>query len=100
VSLVTGKKWRNSLLIEQFCHWLDGGPLWLPTSRTTSSSWRRYSRPLKVHGSASLSKCRNFSNPFERALQLHTTVRCKIRLIMADLIFHCKRLAATLLKLA
>ncbi|AMA60006.1 Gfo/Idh/MocA family protein [Bradyrhizobium sp. CCGE-LA001] len=24
VPLVTGKKWRNSLLIEQFCHWLDG----------------------------------------------------------------------------
>lgn len=26
VSLLPGKKWRNSLLIEQFCHWLDGGP--------------------------------------------------------------------------
>lgn len=26
VCLLSGKKWRNSLLIEQFCHWLDGGP--------------------------------------------------------------------------
>ncbi|MCP3371825.1 Gfo/Idh/MocA family protein [Bradyrhizobium cajani] len=26
VSLLTGKKWNHSLLIEQFCHWLDGGP--------------------------------------------------------------------------
>ncbi|WP_136620882.1 MULTISPECIES: Gfo/Idh/MocA family protein [Mesorhizobium] len=26
VSLLGGKKWKNSLLIEQFCHWLDGGP--------------------------------------------------------------------------
>ncbi|MER9056903.1 Gfo/Idh/MocA family oxidoreductase [Mesorhizobium sp. M0910] len=26
VSLLLGKKWGNTLLIEQFCHWLDGGP--------------------------------------------------------------------------
>ncbi|MDX8516246.1 Gfo/Idh/MocA family protein [Mesorhizobium captivum] len=26
VSLLPGKKWENTLLIEQFCHWLDGGP--------------------------------------------------------------------------
>ncbi|TCU31332.1 Gfo/Idh/MocA family protein [Rhizobium azibense] len=26
VSLLSGMKWANSLLIEQFCHWLDGGP--------------------------------------------------------------------------
>ncbi|UPK05745.1 Gfo/Idh/MocA family oxidoreductase [Bradyrhizobium sp. 170] len=26
VSPLAGKKWHNSLLIEQFCHWLDGGP--------------------------------------------------------------------------
>ncbi|WP_439366080.1 Gfo/Idh/MocA family protein [Bradyrhizobium sp. DASA03005] len=26
VSLLSGKKWQNSLLIEQFCRWLDGGP--------------------------------------------------------------------------
>ncbi|UVK48045.1 Gfo/Idh/MocA family oxidoreductase (plasmid) [Mesorhizobium sp. AR07] len=26
VSLLPGKKWKNSLLIEQFCQWLDGGP--------------------------------------------------------------------------
>lgn len=26
VSLLAGKKWKNSLLIEQFCAWLDGGP--------------------------------------------------------------------------
>ncbi|WP_439406567.1 Gfo/Idh/MocA family protein [Bradyrhizobium sp. DASA03076] len=26
VTLLGGKKWQNSLLIEQFCHWLDGGP--------------------------------------------------------------------------
>lgn len=26
VSLLAGKKWQNSLLIEQFCLWLDGGP--------------------------------------------------------------------------
>ncbi|MCA1510415.1 Gfo/Idh/MocA family oxidoreductase [Bradyrhizobium sp. NBAIM01] len=26
VSLLAGKKWGNSLLIEQFCRWLDGGP--------------------------------------------------------------------------
>ncbi|TYL92363.1 Gfo/Idh/MocA family oxidoreductase [Bradyrhizobium rifense] len=25
VSLLPGKKWRNALLIEQFCQWLDGG---------------------------------------------------------------------------
>lgn len=26
VSLLARKKWENSLLIEQFCQWLDGGP--------------------------------------------------------------------------
>lgn len=26
VSLLDGKKWSHSLLIEQFCQWLDGGP--------------------------------------------------------------------------
>ncbi|MER8511209.1 Gfo/Idh/MocA family oxidoreductase [Mesorhizobium sp. M0894] len=26
VSLLTGKKWQNTLLVEQFCHWVDGGP--------------------------------------------------------------------------
>lgn len=26
VSLVAGEKWQNSLLIEQFCAWMDGGP--------------------------------------------------------------------------
>ncbi len=26
VSLLAGKKWKNALLIEQFCKWLDGGP--------------------------------------------------------------------------
>ncbi|MCK1716612.1 Gfo/Idh/MocA family oxidoreductase [Bradyrhizobium sp. 141] len=26
VPLLAGKKWRNSLLIEQFCQWLGGGP--------------------------------------------------------------------------
>lgn len=26
VSLLRGKKWENTLLIEQFCQWLDGGP--------------------------------------------------------------------------
>lgn len=26
VSLLAGKKWKNTLLIEQFCRWLDGGP--------------------------------------------------------------------------
>jgi len=26
ISLLPGEKWKNSLLIEQFCRWLDGGP--------------------------------------------------------------------------
>ncbi|MBB5538852.1 Gfo/Idh/MocA family protein [Rhizobium giardinii] len=26
VQLLPGVKWENALLIEQFCHWLDGGP--------------------------------------------------------------------------
>lgn len=24
--LLTGRKWQNTLLIEEFCQWLDGGP--------------------------------------------------------------------------